>query len=149
MADNIKINSKEEKFRKDNQWYSFTTAVYGAVGMASFFGLLGMLANTLVKASVSSAGMAEAMALLGPAPIAVIGGLMALGIAATYMSQNEATKLKSIQDTHLAEENARCASHDLVPSIAQEHEQNCRPDGKEWSKVVKEQNSPMRGAVVH
>lgn len=135
-----KIDAKEAEFQSKNQWYSFTATLYNALGGAAFIGLLGMLAQTLVKASTSAAATTEALALVNPVPLAVIGSMMAVGTACLYMSQREATKLKTIQDTHLAEENARCAGQGKAPAhtIAHEpeHEQNCRSDGKKWVDAV-------------
>lgn len=137
------IDAKEEKFRKDNQWYSFTQAVYGALGWASFIGLLGTIASSAVTLAVGKAAAPEAtkfaLALFTETtPLLAIGGLMAFGIVCTYMSQREATMLKSIQDTHLAEANAKCVTQGQAVAMVQapEHEQNCRADGKRWADVV-------------
>lgn len=154
MADiaQIELSKSEEKFRKSNQWHSFTAAVYTAVGSASFFGALMTIAQaTIAGAAGVGTGAEFAAALLAPLPVLAIGGLIALGTASLYMAQRENTKLKSIQDTHLAEENARCngRAHGVAPSQAQEYDQNCRADGKQWSQVVKQPVTPGVSAAIH
>lgn len=139
MANLGAVDQSEEKFRRENQWHSFTSAVYSAVGGASFFGALMTIAQAVVAGAAGVGQGAEfAMALVNPAPILAIGGLMALGTVSLYMAQRENTTLKTIQDKHMAEENARCMSHGhgKAPAMEIEYEQNCRADGKKWGDVL-------------
>lgn len=126
----------EQRFRKDSQWYSFTGSLYQAVGGAAFFGLLATVANAVVK--VAAGATAEA-AIFAPLPLAVMGGMMAIGTLAIYMSQSAYTELRCLNDEHLAYQNAKQLMNQQSPAHEQEvlHEQNVRADGKKWSHVVR------------
>lgn len=148
-----KIDAREAEFQSKNQWYSFTQAVYGALGWASFIGLLGTIANSVVNLAVGEAAQPGAVEFAKAlftqtTPLVAIGGLMAFGVACTYMAQREATKLKSLQDTHLAEESAKCMSVGKSVCVDIEHEQNQRADGKKWAAVIAaNENQLAHGAV--
>lgn len=131
----------EEKFRKDNLWHSFLGAMYGAIGGASFFGVLNNLVGMAIQGGGGFAKMGE------PTTMLLVGGLSAVGIAATYLAQREFTYLKVISDDHLAHRNAICMaegrSHEVAQQVSaekahehHEHPQNQRGDGKQWRQVV-------------
>jgi len=139
----------EKKFRDKNLWHSFMQAAYGALGGASFFGALMVVSQGLIGLAAKHGGIATA---LGPQaaanatasafivtnalPLAAIGGLIAVGLAFTYMSQREGTELKVIQDEHLAQQtelqHAKCRA--LEQNIV--YAQNQRADGKQWQEVL-------------
>jgi len=148
MATPITTNEQREAdFQAKNQWHSFKNAVYGGIGQASFFGVLMAVGGAVVSAA---AGVPQSVALLtglvsGPLPLLAVGAMMAVGAAFTYMSQREATIMKSLQDTHLAEETAMCnaAGHGKVKGVQVEYEQNQRSDGKTWNQAIAaNQNQP-------
>jgi len=135
----------EKDFRKKNLWYSFTGALYGAIGGAAFFGLLATVAQALVKVA---AGAVKEGAIFGPVPLLVMGGLMAVGTLCVYMSQREYTELRCLGDQHLAYQNAKQLSSRQEVGQAQtvEHVQNCRADGKKWVQALRpsEHTTPAR-----
>lgn len=128
-------DATEKEFRKQNLWYSFTTAAFNAFGMAAFFGVLATVTQNVIQVA---AGAETAAAIFSPVPLLAIGALMAIGVAATYMSQREATELKCIQDEHLAHQNAKKLSPELGMSRTQpaEYSQNQRADGKTWQETT-------------
>lgn len=153
-------DAAEKAFRKKNEWHSFTTAAYGALGMASFFGALSVLANGLIglaakKAAVQGLGMMEGMAgiVTNVAPMAVIGGLVAAGLAFTYMAQREATELRCLQDEHLAQQNAKEMGHGKAPQVEMQQNQpeypdQCRKDGKTWDEYLALRDVPAAGRAL-
>lgn len=158
----IIISEEEQDFQRKNQWYSFTGHLYSAIGGAAFFGLLGLIATSAVALAVGpAAGGAFEMAsaiIQNSLPKLAIGGLMAIGTASIYMAQKEFTKLKCVQDLHMAQENARHIG--VVPGMAPEaaksvacdehieYPQNERADGKSWSDVVSQHTGQSRAAIV-
>lgn len=75
-----------------------------------------------------------------------MGGLLALGAAATYMSQRAATELRVLQDDHLARQNAKCLGKEPELSAAGlihtcEYPENQRSDGKTWEHTVAQAQS--------
>jgi hypothetical protein len=154
MADHSTLDPQEEKYRKESRWLAFKSQTWGALGMASFFAALGTLANGLMgfaakTAGVKGLGMIEGAAgmITSPATLAVMGGLVAVGVACNYMSQHESTELRIIQDEHMAQQQAKCMKQEKAPAVEVEHEQNCRADGKSWSDVVANQNIPNHAAA--
>jgi len=148
MATPMTTNEQREAdFQAKNQWHSFKGAVYGGIGQASFFGVLMALGSAVVAAA---AGIPSGTALLGglvagPLPLIAVGAMMAAGAVFTYMGQREATIIKSLQDTHLAEETAMCTApgHGKEKCAQVEYEQNQRSDGKTWNQALAaNQNQP-------
>jgi len=144
----IKNNPVEKEFRNKNLWHSFMQAAYGALGGASFFGALMVIAQGVMGLAATAGGIAtlganaaaaqtaSAFLVTNPITLAAIGGLIAAGLAFTYMSQREGTELKVLQDEHLAQQTAIQHSMGRAPSLNIEHEQNQRADGKQWQEVV-------------
>ncbi len=145
MAEPI-IDAKEAEFRSKSQSHSFAAKAWGGLAGASFFGALITLANALVAvaAAVSTTGgaanpmLAASSAMLNPLPLAVLGGMAAFGLVATYMSNRSETELKLLNDEHQAQVNAKCMEQSKSRGVAQqqEYEQNCRSDGKSWANAV-------------
>ena len=137
---------EEQEFRDKRQHHSFMGALYGALGGAAFIGLLGTIVSELVKtAAKAGSTVAQALPNTGPEisifsalPMAVIGGLMAVGTLFVYLAQKEYTELHCIGDEHLARLQAKQLQKSApAPQLVVEHEQNCRADGKKWSSVVR------------
>lgn len=130
----------EAKFRKDRQHVSFKAQMFTALSTATFFGVLGTMVTSAVKAFGVGAGAAEAAALMtSPLPLAVMGVAVAAGIAFTYIAQKQWTDLRVLEDDHLARRNAECLekeAHMQGKSAIVEFDQNQRADGKEWAQVV-------------
>lgn len=122
------------------------SAAYGALGGASFIGALGVIANGLIGVAAkafniggSGAAMLHATGdLVTSLPtLGVIGGLIAAGLAFTYMSQREATELQCIRDEHMAQQNAKQMGQGMGHQQSQEeYSQNQRSDGKKWTQVT-------------
>lgn len=154
MAKTKIVDKEEQEFRKKNQWHSFAASAWGALGAASFFAALGTLASGMISVAagvpttVAGGMITPSMFVLGgPLPYAVMGGLLALGAAATYMSQSEATELRVLQDEHMAKQQAQCMGvaqgkglnqeqAQAVCGADKEFSQNQRADGKQWQQVV-------------
>ncbi|WP_425400192.1 hypothetical protein [Aeoliella sp.] len=128
-----KESELESTFRKKNQWHSFKAAAYGALGMAAYMGAFMTLANGLIGVA---GGTAVAASIFSPLPLLAIAALVVVGTASTYMSQQEQTELKVIQDEHLAQQNARelrnnghALGNDIQADVG-------RRDGRSWQEVV-------------
>ena len=133
----------EEEFQSTSRWMSFKGALFSAAGGASLFGVLNTVASKALGVATGAITGEDATSLLEPTALATVGGLVGVGATSIFMAQDQYTQLKSLQDTHLAEENAKCMHQNQgvdVPekaqACAQEHPQNCRADGKKWTQVV-------------
>jgi hypothetical protein len=147
------VTEHEEEFRSQSRWLSFKGALFSAVGGASFFGVLSMVANKAITLAAGGAGAAEVAALTGVMPLLVVGGLMAVGAAAIFMAQDQYTQLKSLQDRHQAEENARCLQEGqgkgvvVTPEQEAHYAQNVRADGKKWVDVARAQPQQVQAVA--
>jgi len=89
-----------------------------------------------------AAGFAAASAVLNPFPLAVLGGLLVLGLGATYMAQLSETEASILQTENQARQNAKCfASSKKGKEQEPEYEQNCRDDGRKWQEVFVNRNN--------
>lgn len=144
MAENdVKVDPAEQEFRTKISRRSFAAKVWGGLAGASFFGALMSLTQGLVAAaaSVGAGGnvmLAAATSVLNPLPLAVLGGLAAFGVLATYMAQNQETEVNILQSENQARQNAKCLATgkgmEQAPSV--EYEQNCRSDNKKWVEAI-------------
>jgi hypothetical protein len=137
-------------------WYSFTQFAYAGLSMAAFLGALQTLAGGLITAAtkVSAGTTATTTAATGAAatgtifaalPMAVIGGLLLVGLGCAYMAQREATELQVVKDEHAACQNAKQINTGLSQNI--EHSQNCRKDGKKWTQAIDAQEQAMQARI--
>jgi len=86
--------------------------------------------------------LAAASAVLNPLPLTVLGGLLVLGLGATYMAQLSETEASILQTENQARQNAKCfASSKKGKEQEPEYEQNCRDDGKKWQEVLVNRNN--------
>jgi hypothetical protein len=132
----------EDEFRQKRKTTSFKAQLYTGLSTATFFGVLGLLVTTGVKALGAGAAAVEAAALFtNPLALGAIGVALAAGVAFTWLAQEQWTEMRVVEDEHLAKRNAECMK-ERTPSKSQsqEYEQNCRADGKEWAHVVKHQS---------
>jgi hypothetical protein len=144
MAQNETIDPVEQEFRANISRHSFAAKVWGGLAGASFFGALMSLAQGLVGKASSmyikdgNAMLGAVTAVLNPLPLAVLGGLGAFGVFATYMAQREETEANILQSENQARQNAKCLTTgkgvEHTPVV--EYEQNCRSDNKKWVEAI-------------
>lgn len=141
----------EEDFRKKRKMISFKAQVYTGLSTATFFGVLGLLVTTAVKALGTGAAAVEAAALFAnPLALGAVGVALAAGVAFTWLAQEQWTDMKVIEDDHLAKRSAECLQgHSQEKSQTVEHEQNCRADGKNWTQVVSQQSAQQAQHAAH
>ncbi len=154
MADTIDDAEYEQKFTRENTWRNFKMAAFGAISAATFFGLLGTIANRLIAASEAFSPKAlEAAAKAGSAApssffeafvgnpmltIPLMVGMAVVGVTAAYASVSEGTEIKKLQDNRLARQNAKaqqvCKEQGVCNDV--EYPQNQRADGKAWTSAI-------------
>ncbi len=150
----VTMDPKEAQFLTRNRALSFKSAVWGSLGMATFFGALMTISAGLISIAsgipaITAGGMPTASAALlgGPIPLLVLGGLIAFGAFATYISQHYATEMRILQDEHMAEQQAKCMQQGTSQSVSVAHENPGRADGKTWREAVANDNQQQRSTA--
>ena len=130
-------------FRSKRKATSFKAQLYTGLSTATFFGVLGLVVTTGVKAL--AADVAAAALFANPLALGAIGVALAAGVAFTWLAQEQWTEMRVLEDEHLAHRNAECMKEREV-SRGHEHDQNVRADGKQWTQVVR---AGHHGHAVH
>lgn len=111
--------------------------------LAYFAQGVSMLVGAVMNGGIAAAGGGILAGASVAAGVAAMAGLALVGAGFVYLSQKEYTKLRVIQDEHLAEKNAQCAQGNGLCPAPIEHEQNQRADGKHWTQVVSDPHSAL------
>lgn len=162
-TDEISLRDKRKVMNK--QWWnsifystSDTFKFLAAVVLSAGMGVVGMAIKDAAIAGTASS-FSGVMAAIGASPV----GLAFLGVAAVCTAVAIGSQFMSSRYFHSGnfdalELNAQHTAKYLIKEIKkqtptpaiEEHEQNCRADGKQWSQVVKASDpsaaqAPVRG----